>query len=68
MLIERKDRDEVVITVSSKVDSFGLKRVIDYLKYLEATALSKAKTSDVNRLADEVNEAWWQKNKTRFIK
>lgn len=68
MLIERKDSDQVTITVSSRVDSFGLKRVIDYLKYLEATASSKAKQSDVDKLANEVNESWWRKNKKRFIK
>ena len=45
MLIERTDNNQIVITVSSGVDSFGLQRLIDYVKYLEATAKSKAKQS-----------------------
>jgi len=35
--------------------------------YLEATSKSKAKQSDIDKLADEVNTNWWNKNKHRFI-
>ena len=41
MLIERTYNDEIIVTVSSSVDTFGLQRLIDYVKYLEATAKSK---------------------------
>jgi hypothetical protein len=68
MLIERTDSDKITITVSSGIDSFGLQRLIDYVKYLEATANSKAKQSDIDKLADEVNASWWAKNRKRFIK
>jgi hypothetical protein len=68
MLVERTNDDQIVITLSSSVDSFGLQRLIDYLKYLEATSKSKAKQSDVDILADEVNASWWSKNRKRFIK
>ena len=68
MLIERSDNKNLTITVSSSVDSFGLQRLIDYVKYLEATSKSKAKQSDVDKLADEVNAGWWRKNRKRFIK
>ena len=68
MLVERKDNNEIVITLSSSVDSFGLQRLIDYVKYLEATSKSKAKQEDVDKLADEVNASWWGKNRKRFIK
>jgi hypothetical protein len=67
MLIERNNK-QITITVSSSVDSFGLQRIIDYVKYLEATAKSKAKQSDVDKLANEVNAGWWAKNRKRFIK
>ncbi len=67
MLIERTN-NQIVITVSSSVDSFGLKRLIDYAKYLEATSKSKAKQIDVDKLADEVNSAWLSKNRKRFLK
>lgn len=68
MLIERTNNNQITITVSSAVDSFGLQRLIDYVKYLEATSKSKAKQSDVDKLADEVNAIWWNKNRKRFIK
>jgi len=68
MLIERTKNDQIVITLSSSVDSFGPQRLIDYVKYLEATSKSKAKQSDVDKLADEVNASWWSKNRKRFIK
>ncbi len=68
MQIERNSRDQITITVSSSVDSFGLQRLIDYIKYLEATSKSKAKQEDFDKLVDEVNESWWEKNRQRFIK
>ncbi|HRH02900.1 MAG TPA: hypothetical protein PLN13_10600 [Bacteroidia bacterium] len=68
MLVERNANNQITITVSSSVDSFGLQRVIDYVKYLEATSKSKAKQSDIDKLSDEVNATWWTKNRKRFIK
>jgi len=54
--------------LSSSIDSYGLQRLIDYVKYLEATSKSKAKQTEVDKLADEVNASWWSKNKKRFIR
>lgn len=68
MLIENGDNNKITITISSSVDKFGLQRIIDYLKYLEATSKSKAKQSDIDKLAYEVNSSSWQANKARFIK
>ena len=68
MLIERTNNNQITITVSSSVDSFGLQRLIDYVKYLEATAGSKAKQTDVDKLADAVNDSWWSKNRKRFTR
>jgi len=68
MLVERTDDDRIVITLSTSVDTFGLQRLIDYVKYLEATSKSKAKQEDVDKLADEINASWWEKNRKRFIK
>ena len=68
MIVERTNKDQITITVSSAVDSFGLQRLIDYVKYLEATAKSKAKQSDIDKLADDVNSSWWKRNRKRFIK
>jgi hypothetical protein len=67
MLIENAS-NEIKITISSSVDKFGLQRLINYAKYLDSTSKSKAKQSDIDRLADEVNNEWWENNKSRFTK
>lgn len=67
MIIERT-KSEIVIRVSSKANTFGLQRLMDYLRYQELTASSKAKQSDIDKLAREVNKNWWKKNKHKFIK
>jgi len=68
MIIERVENNKIVISLSSNIDIFGIQRLIDYGRYLEATSQSKAKQTDVDKLADEVNESWWNKNKHRFTK
>jgi hypothetical protein len=68
MLIEKSKSNGTVIRVSEKVDSFGVQRLIDYGKYLEATAKSKAKQSDIDKLADEVNSARYAKKKRKTSK
>jgi len=68
MVIQKINKDKLTITLSSSIDTYGLQRLIDYVKYLEATAKSKAKQSEVDKLADEVNASWWAKNKNRFLK
>ncbi len=68
MIVERTNEDSITITVSSTVDVYGLQRLIDYVKYLEATSKSKVKQVDIDKLADEINNNWWEKNRNRFIK
>ena len=54
MIIERT-KSEIVIRVSSKVNTYGLQRLVDYLKYQELTATSKAKQSDVDAFSKEMS-------------
>jgi len=68
MLIERVANNQITISFSQGTDIFGIQRLIDYAKYLEATSMSKAKQSDVDKLADEINIDWWSKNQHRFLK
>jgi len=67
MLIERT-KNEVIIRLPSYVDTEGLQRLVDYLSYKEVLSKSKAKQSDVDKLAKEVKKGWWKKNRNRFIK
>ena len=67
MLIERTSK-EVIIRLPSYIDTEGLQQLLDYLVYKEATAKSKAKQSDVDKLAKEVKKNWWAKNRNRLVK
>jgi len=57
MLIERT-KNEVIIRLPSYVDTEGLQRLVDYLSYKEVLSKSKAKQSDVDKLAKEVKKGW----------
>lgn len=67
MIVERTS-SQIVIKVSHDVDAFGIQRIMNYMEYLEMASKSKASQNDADRLADELNENWWSKNRERFIK
>lgn len=67
MVIERNSK-EVIIRLPAHVSTDGLQNLVDYLTYKEATAKSTAKQSDVDELASEVKQGWWNKNRSRIIK
>lgn len=67
MIIERTDK-EILIRIPNTVDIEGAQRIIDYIRYQEVTSKSKATQEDVDKLADEVNREWWNKNKHTFLK
>ena len=67
MIIERKS-NQILIKISSKIDTFGMQRIMDYIEYLEATSNFNVAQKDADKLADELNENWWKENRDRFIK
>jgi hypothetical protein len=67
MIIERTDK-EILIRIPNTVDIEGAQRIIDYIRYQEITAKSKATQEDVDKLANEINRDWWNKNKDTFLK
>ena len=67
MIIERTE-NEIIIKLPSNIDTIGFQRIINYLKYKEATADSLADEDQINQLADESKKNWWAENKHRFIK
>lgn len=66
MIIQRI-KDQIVIKISPRIEPFGFQRIMDYIEYLEITSKSEAKQDVADRLADELNEKWWLKNRKRFI-
>jgi len=66
MIVERVANNQILISFTPKTDVFEIQNIIDYAKYLDATSNSDAKQTDVDKLADEVDSNWWNKNKYRF--
>ncbi|MDR2557162.1 MAG: hypothetical protein LBC49_05580 [Bacteroidales bacterium] len=67
MILERTTPDSITIYFTKDTDAFGVQRLINYARYLEATSQSKAKQADIDKLADIVNKNWWEQNKSRFV-
>ena len=65
MIIERTDK-EILIRIPNTVDIKGAQRIIDYIRYQEVTAKSKARQVDVDRVTEEVNRECWKKNEESF--
>lgn len=67
MVIER-NKDEILIRVSSNTDLTGLQRILDFVRFREITSISKATEAEIEALAKESKADWWSKNKDRFVK
>jgi hypothetical protein len=62
MILERT-KDEILVRLPANIDLTELQDMIDYLRYKELSAKSKAKQSDVDELAKKVNKSIWAKVK-----
>jgi len=60
MILERTNT-EILVRLPLNVDLTELQNMIDYLRYKELTADSKAKQVDVNLLAKTANSSMMQK-------
>lgn len=65
MILERTN-NEILVRLPAYVDLTELQNMIDYLKYKELTAKSKARQSDVDELSKIVNKSIWTEIKTNL--
>lgn len=66
MRIERSN-NEIKFTIPDNiVDIDEIQSFIDYIRIKEISSKSKGTDSDVNNLSDEINQSWWEKNKSKF--
>jgi hypothetical protein len=65
MLIERTE-NEVIIRIPSYVDTSDLQKLIDFISYKEVTAKTKAKQSDIYKLASIVKFFFYFNFKNKF--
>lgn len=66
MTVSRVD-GEIIIKLSSDIKLEEIQRFLNYLRYKEITSKSTANQEDANQLAKNVNQSWWEKNKSRFL-
>ena len=66
MTIESKG-NEIIIRISADVDLQEIQKSLDYIRYKELVSKSTATQADIDKLASEVNERWWNKNKRKYI-
>jgi dimeric dUTPase (all-alpha-NTP-PPase superfamily) len=67
MIIERTN-NEILLRLPANMDTDVLQKIINFLKYKEATKKSLATEKEVNSLADESKKNWWKENKGKYIK
>ena len=59
--------NEIILTFSKDaVKLTEIQNFIDYIKFREINSQSKATQKQADELADEINQAWWEKNKNKF--
>lgn len=66
MIIERT-RTKVIVRLSNYIPSEDLQLMLNFLRYREKVATSKATQEDIDTIASEINKNWWSENKHRFL-
>ncbi len=67
MLVERTNK-EVIIRLPASVDTEELQDFLNYARYKELTANFRIDQKQVDKLADQINDKWWAKNRDKLIK
>ena len=66
MLLESMDKSKVTVSFSRKVGSSGIKKIKEYIEFLELNAGApkrKVPKAVINKLAGEITKAAWGKFK-----
>jgi len=62
-------KNEIKLSFSKNIlDWSEIQSFIDFVKFREINSLSKASSGQVEELAEEINQSWWEKNKHKFEK
>ena len=66
MTIERT-AENIVVTLPASFDIKEIQRFLDYLRFKEIVAKSKATQKEIDELARLVNKSWWEKNRNLYF-
>ncbi len=67
MLIQRIN-NEIIIRIPAMTDTNDLQDFINYVRYKELTSDIDVPQEEIDKLASDLNENWWAKNRKQFIK
>ena len=67
MLVERTSK-EVIIRLPASVDTEDLQDFLNYARYKELTANFKTDQNEVDKITNDINAKWWNKNRSKLIK
>ncbi len=67
MIIENRN-NEIIIRIPANIDINISQDFIEYVHVKSILSGSSASQEDIEKISDEINKLWWEKNKTRFIK
>ena len=59
--------ENIVVTLPASFDIKEIQRFLDYLRFKEIVAKSKATQKEIDELARVVNKSWWEKNRNRYL-
>jgi hypothetical protein len=65
----QRTQDELIIRFSNaiNINIDYLQKFLDYLRFIEISSKSQATEEQILELANEINQSWWQTNKSKFI-
>ncbi|MEY4905940.1 MAG: hypothetical protein RLZZ292_3755 [Bacteroidota bacterium] len=66
MVIERTST-EVILRLPNNIAWEDLQLMLNFLRYREKVATSKATQDDIDTISSEMNKNWWSENKHRFL-
>ncbi len=65
----QRTQDELVIRFSNtiNINIEYLQKFLDYLRFMEISSKSEATDEQILELSRDINQSWWQTNKSQFI-
>lgn len=62
-----RDNNQISFSIPEGIFKINeIQSFIDFIRFREITAKSKATQKDADQLAEEINKSWWEKNKHKF--
>ncbi len=65
----QRTQDELIIRFSNaiNINIKYLQKFLDYIRFIEISTKSQATEEQILELANDINQSWWQTNKSKFI-